>query len=211
MEPCLLDTVRAALGRLEAAGLAVVEPIALGFDPARLWRAWMTWRHWLVRDRIGVHLAADPGNRARIKPEALWEHDQGASLTASDVMQASAERTRFHEAMLALFDRVDVVASSATQAWPFPVEWRWPRAIAGRPMDTYHRWMETVVPATFAGLPAISVPAGFSTAGLPAGLQLMGPPRGDLAVLRLAAAYETVAVDILAVRPALAADAPSGA
>ena len=207
MEPGLLDTVRSALGRLEAAGLAVVEPIALGFDPARLWRAWMTWRHWLVRDRIGVHLAADPANRARIKPEALWEHDQGESLSASDVMRASAERTRFHEAMLAMFEHVDFVASSTTQAWPFPVEWRWPLTVAGRSMDTYHRWMETVVPATFAGLPAISVPAGFSAAGLPAGLQLMGPARSDLEVLALAAAYEQVAGDILAVRPRLAIDA----
>ena len=209
MEPGLLDTVRSSLGRLEAAGLAVVEPVALGFDPARLWRAWMTWRHWLVRDRIGVHLAADPKNRERIKPEALWEHDQGASLTASDVMRASAERTRFFEAMLALFDRVDVLASSTTQTWPFPVGWRWPQSIAGRPMDTYHRWMETVVPATFAGLPAVSVPAGFSAEGWPAGLQLIGPPRADLAVLRVAAAYETVAGDILAVRPRLDGDTPA--
>jgi amidase len=204
MEPGLLDTVRGALARLERAGVAVVQPIGLGFDPARLWDAWTTWRHWLVRDRIGVHLAADPANRARIKPEALWEHDRGEGLTASDVMHASAERTRFFEAMLALFARVDVLASSTTQTWPFPVDRRWPETVAGRPMDTYHRWMETVVPATFAGLPAISVPAGFSPEGLPCGLQLVGRPRDDLGVLRLAQAYEEAAGDVLAVRPALA-------
>jgi amidase len=203
MDPGLLATVRAALGRLETAGLAVVEPIAMGFDPDRLWRAWMMWRHWLVRDRIGVHLAADPANRARIKPEALWEHDQGESLTASDVMDASAERTRFHEAMLALFDRVDMVASSTTQVWPFPVEWRWPQAIAaGRWTPTTAGWKRSCPRPSPACRRSACRPA-FRHTGLPAGLQLVGPPRGDLAVLRVAAAYEKLAADILAVRPPL--------
>jgi amidase len=57
-------------------------------------------------------------------------------------------------------------------------------------MDTYHRWMEVVIGPTVAGLPAISVPAGFDARGLPMGLQLIGPPQGDLAVLQLARAYE---------------------
>lgn len=48
-----------------------------------------------------------------------------------------------------------------TQVWPFPVGERWPKAIAGRAMDTYHRSMEVTIYATFAGLRAISLPAGF--------------------------------------------------
>jgi amidase len=69
-------------------------------------------------------------------------------------------------------------------------------------MDTYHRWMEVVIYATFAGLPCISLPAGFGPSGLPMGLQIIGPPRGDMAVLRLAHAYEQAAQDILARQPA---------
>jgi amidase len=68
-------------------------------------------------------------------------------------------------------------------------------------MDTYHRWMEVVIYATFAGLPCISVPAGFGAAGLPMGLQLIGRPQGDAALLRLAHAYERAAEDVLATRP----------
>jgi amidase len=68
-------------------------------------------------------------------------------------------------------------------------------------MDTYHRWMEVVTYATFAGLPCISVPAGFGAAGLPMGLQLIGRPQGDAALLRLARAYELAAQDVLTVRP----------
>jgi len=55
--------------------------------------------------------------------------------------------------------------------------------------------------ATFAGLPCISVPVGFGPAGLPMGLQIIGRPRADGAVLRLAHAYEQVAQDVLQVRP----------
>ena len=70
-------------------------------------------------------------------------------------------------------------------------------------MDTYHRWMECTLYATFAGLPAISLPAGFHANGRwPAGLQLIGRPLGDAALLRVAAAYETASAELLARRPA---------
>ena len=68
-------------------------------------------------------------------------------------------------------------------------------------MDTYHRWMEVVIYATFAGLPCISVPAGFNAQGLPMGLQLIGRPQGDEALLRLAWQYEQAAQDVVGVRP----------
>jgi amidase len=66
--------------------------------------------------------------------------------------------------------------------------------------------MEVVIYATFAGLPCISVPAGFSAAGLPMGLQLIGRPQGDLALLQLAQAYEQAAQAVLRVAP----PAPTG-
>ena len=57
-------------------------------------------------------------------------------------------------------------------------------------MDSYHRWMQVSAFATLGGCPAVSVPVGFDAKGRPMGMQLIGPPRGDLAVLRAAAAYE---------------------
>lgn len=199
MESGVLDTCEQALQRLAGTG-AVVEPLSLGFAPERIWDAWMTLRWWLNRDRIAPYLT-QPANRARIKPEALWEHDNGVTLTASDVMAASVERTAFYQHVLRLFERVDFLALPSAQVWPFPVEERWPKTVAGRAMDTYHRWMEVVVIATFTGLPAVSVPAGFSATGLPMGLQLVGKPRSDLDLLRLARTYETAAADVIAVRP----------
>ncbi|WP_341914941.1 amidase family protein [Polaromonas sp. YR568] len=78
---------------------------------------------------------------------------------------------------------------------------RWPRQINGHSMDTCHRWMEAVIYAPFAGLPCISVPAGFGPQGLPMGLQLIGKLHGDRTVLQLAQAYEGVAQDILQITP----------
>jgi amidase len=199
-EDGILDVCAEGLARLASIGCAV-EPMALGFAPERIWDAWLVWRWFIVNARIGTFLNQKPDNRAHIKPEALWEYDQGAHLTGPQVMAASIERSAFYQHVLKLFDRVDFLALPTTQVWPFPVEERWPKEIAGRAMDTYHRWMEVVVIATYAGLPCISVPVGFNAAGLPMGMQLIGKPRGDLALLRLAAAYETAAADVLARRP----------
>jgi amidase len=88
------------------------------------------------------------------------------------------------------FERYDFLVLPSAQVWPFDAEWNWPKTINGRAMDTYHRWMEVVIYATLGCLPAISVPVGFGAAGLPMGMQLMGRPQADLAVLRLAHAYE---------------------
>lgn len=201
MAPGLLPVCEQALARLADAG-AAVEPLALGFSTEALWQAWLVWRRALVGPRVAALLAL-PDSAAQIKTEALWEHRQAMGLGFMDFMAASELRTAFYQHLLGLFERFDVLALPATQVWPFPVEQRWPREIAGRTMDTYHRWMEVTIYATFAGLPAISVPAGFHANGRwPAGLQLIGKPQGDAALLRLAAGYESVSAELLARRPA---------
>lgn len=201
MEAGVLDVCEQALRRLADVGCAVGAIARPGFAPEQVWQTWLVWRRWLVAARLAPHLA-NPANRALIKPEALWEHDQAAELTGAQTLAASAQRSAFYQQMLALFEQHDFLALPSAQVWPFDAEQRWPAQIAGRPMDTYHRWMEVVIYATLAGLPCISVPAGFSAAGLPMGLQLIGRPRGDLALLQLARAYETAAQDVLSVRPA---------
>lgn len=192
MESGIVELCGRALARIEEVGGAV-EPTALGFDPERLWQTWLAWRRWSVAARIAPHLA-NPENRARIKPEALWEYDQGQGLTGMQTVHACAERTAFHSHMVKLFERYDALALPTAQVWPFPAEWRWPQSIMGRPMDTYHRWMEVVIYATLAGLPCIAMPAGFGANGLPMGVQLIGRPHGDLPVLQLARAFERIGV-----------------
>jgi amidase len=199
MEPGVLESCEQGLQRLRNLGCAV-EPLTPAFAPEEVWQAWLVWRRWLVAARIAPYLAK-PENRALIKPEALWECDQAVDLSGAQVLTASAQRSAFYQQMLAHFERCDVLALPSAQVWPFDAAQRWPTQIAGREMDTYHRWMEVTIYATFAGLPSISVPVGFSATGLPMGMQLIGRPRGDLAVLQLAHAYEQAAQDVLSVRP----------
>lgn len=200
MDASLLPVCEQALGRLAAEG-AQVEPIALGFSTEALWEAWLVWRRALVGPKVEALLSL-PGARAQIKPEALWEHRQALGLHFMEFMAASEVRTAFYQHLLRLFKRFDVLALPATQVWPFAIDQRWPREIAGRTMDTYHRWMEVTLYATFAGLPAISVPAGFHPNGRwPAGLQLIGRPQGDGALLRVAAGCEAASGALLARRP----------
>ena len=189
MEAGILSLAERALAALAAAGCAV-EPTTLGFDEERLWRCWLVWRHALMGGRH-QRTYADAIARKLLKPEMIFEIEGGLKLSAADFYEASATRTALRAAMLRLLETYDALALPSAQVFPFPRDWRWPREIAGRAMDTYHRWMEVVTPGTLSGCPVICVPAGFG--GTPArasGLQLIGRPGGERELLRLARAFE---------------------
>jgi amidase len=173
----------------------------LGTPPEPVWQAWLVWRRALVATRIAPFLKADPANRARIKPEALWEHDQAQRLGGNDLLEASTVRTMFYQHLLTLFERHDYLVLPTAQVWPFDAEEHWPSQIRGVAMDTYHRWMEVTIYATFAGLPCVAIPAGFGPQGLPMGLQIIGRPHDDRGVLRLARLWEQGAAELLTRRP----------
>jgi len=199
IEDGILEVCQSALQSFSGMGCTVDEA-RLGMPPEQIWQAWLVWRQALVAPRIAPFLI-NPANRALIKAEALWEHDQSLNLTGSQLMAASASRTRFYQSMLSLLETFDVLAIPVAQVWPFDVTMRWPQSVAGQSMDTYHRWMEVVIYATFAGLPSISVPAGFGANGLPMGLALIGKPQGEMDLLKLAHAYELANQEMLNQRP----------
>ncbi len=187
MEPGIMDLCEAALRQLEAMG-AVVEPLPPPFPAEKLWSAWVTLRAMLNAGGKRA-LAEDPAKRAQTKPETIWEIEQGLGLSAQAVYEASAIRSRWHAHTARMFQRFDAVVLPSAQVWPFPAEWRWPQAINGHAMDTYHRWMEVVVPASLIGLPALSVPVGFGPQGLPMGIQIIGRSGNDAGVLAIGQAW----------------------
>ena len=199
MEAGVLEVCQDALKVLETTGCSV-DTTHLGMQPEEIWDAWLVWRKALAGASTGAY--AHLSNwREKVKPEAQWEYDQSLDLTGTQLMKASAARTRYYQSMIDLFESFDVLAIPAAQVWPFDIKERWPQNIAGRSMDTYHRWMEVVIYPTFAGLPAISVPAGFNAQGLPMGLQLIGKPKGDFELLQVAHAYEMATQDLIQKRP----------
>ena len=186
-EPGILDLCEIALRQMEAMG-AIVTPIPPPFPAEHLWRAWITLRAMLNANSFRA-LYDDPAKRAQLKPETLWEIEQGLTLSAQAVYDASVIRSRWYAHAARLFQTFDALALPTAQVWPFPVEQRWPQTIAGRQMDTYHRWMEVVIPISLAGLPALSLPVGFGANGLPMGMQLAGPVGTDSAVLAMGQAW----------------------
>jgi amidase len=169
----------------------------LGFLPERIWDAWLVWRKALVGARLAPFTAMKDG-RANMKPEALGEYDASLTLTGSEFTAASTVRSSFYQALLKTLESYDAIALPTAQVWPFDIDIRYPTAIktanSTRSMDTYHRWMEATIYATFAGLPCISVPVGFGASGagkgLAMGMQLIGRPQGDAQLLRLAKLFE---------------------
>ncbi|NVK60903.1 MAG: amidase [Rhodobacteraceae bacterium] len=186
-EPGILETCEAALAVFEELG-ATVEPLAPPFPADKLWSSWTTLRAGLNAGAKRA-FATDPDKRPLTKPESLWEIDQGMTLSAEAFYEASKLRSAWYKRAARTFERFDALALPSAQVWPFPVDWRWPQDIAGRKMDTYHRWMEVVVPVSLAGLPCLGLPAGFSASGLPMGMQLFGPTGSDAAILAMGDAY----------------------
>jgi amidase len=133
---------------------------------------------------------ADPVKRRELKPEALWEIERCMKLPASDVSAASSVRGAWYQVVRQLFERYDYLLLPSGQVFPFNVETPWPKEIAGRKMDTYHRWMEVMIPVTMSGCPAMGVPVGFNARGLPMGLQIVGPMRAEQSVMQMAHAYD---------------------
>jgi amidase len=187
MEPGIIATCETALLQLEALG-AIVEPIPPPFPAEKLWQSWTTLRAMLNAGGKRA-LAEDPAKRALTKPETLWEISQGLTLSAQAVYDASVIRSRWHAHAARLFQTYDALILPSAQVWPFPTDWRWPETINGHPMDTYHRWMEVVVPASLIGLPALSVPVGFSPEGLPMGMQIIGRSGDDAGILSIGQAW----------------------
>lgn len=187
VEEGILPLCETALGVFEDAGTQV-EPMAAPFSAEALWHSWTTLRSWSIAREL-VAIMEDPEKAAKLKPEAVWETERGLKLSAMDVHRASEIRSDWYRRAHSLFETYDALILPSAQVWPFPIDWHWPKAIAGQHMDTYHRWMELVIPASLIGLPAVVVPAGFGENGLPMGLQIIGRDGDDKGVLELAEAY----------------------
>lgn len=137
------------------------------------------------------------GHPGQVKEEVRWNVERGLALTSVDLMEVAVARGRLDREIGRFFgagagdDRgVDVLLAPTTQLVPFPAGWTWPREVAGAPMQSYIEWMRSVTLISATGCPAISVPGGFTAAGLPVGLQFVGAPGRDVDLLRVARAYD---------------------
>ncbi len=187
-EAGILSLCEDALKNLSLLGLEV-ESAKLGFSPARMWESWGVWRQLLLGGSLSIHYD-DPVRRAHLKPEVCWEIEQSRTTSAAALYRASIARSDLYRAVLDLFENFDFLVLPSAQVFPFDIATHWPARIAGRAMDTYHRWMEVTVLPTLTGCPALNIPIGFNPEGLPMGMQIIGKPDADWQVLQLGHAWE---------------------
>ncbi|MCH9671298.1 MAG: amidase [Gammaproteobacteria bacterium] len=135
------------------------------------------------RDRYANH-------KSQLKDTIIWNVEQGLALTGPDVARAEAQCTTLFERTVSFFEDVEFLLCPTTQVLPFSHELDWIREINGVPMKTYIDWMGLCYAITVTGCPAISVPVGFSSGGLPVGMQIVARPKADFSALQLAHAVE---------------------
>lgn len=188
-EAGVLELCRGALTTFEQLG-CVVEDAAPEFPVEQLFASLQVLRAWQLGHLL-IDLYKDPAKRGQLSAEAHFEVETYLRLSAADVAVAGGVRSAWYQAVRRFFATYDYFALPSAQVFPFDAKTNYPKEIAGRPtIDAYYRWMEAMVPVTMAGCPAVNVPAGFTDAGLPMGIQIMGPNHAEQACLELAHAYD---------------------
>ena len=129
-------------------------------------------------------------HRELVKDTILWEVDQGEKLTGADVMRAEMKRTEIYHRMRHFFDNCDFFVLPVSQVLPFDVREHYPTEIEGVKMETYIDWMKSCYYISLTACPAISVPCGFTSDGLPVGIQIVGRHRDDFGLLQMAHSFE---------------------
>jgi amidase len=134
--------------------------------------------------------------RDLLKPEVIWNIEEGLKLTVEQLERAEAQRVAMTARTLEFFGTYDLLLTPATIVAPFPVENRYVAECAGKKFDNYVEWLGIVYAITLVCCPALSLPCGFTASGLPVGLQMVAPPRGEARLLAGARLLE----DVLGVR-----------
>ncbi len=149
----------------------------------------------IVRLTRGVAMVARHGERVAkhrgVLQAGLVENtDVGLGLTSSDVARGELMRTALWHRVRAFLSTRDLWITPTAAVPPFPVDQPHAMEIGGKPVGTSMQRSYLTYAFSVLGLPAISIPCGFTRAGLPVGLQLVGRRRQDATVLRAAGAFE---------------------
>jgi amidase len=128
--------------------------------------------------------------RDQLKDTVVWNIEEGRKLTGPQIGRAEVKRTELYHRMREFMEQYAFLAAPVAQVPPFDVDQPWVTQIDGEKLATYLDWMKSCTIISATGLPAISVPCGFTPEGLPVGLQIVGRHRDEVGVLQLAYAFQ---------------------
>ena len=131
-------------------------------------------------------------HREQLKPDVIWNVEQGLALTPERLGWAQRARGAIAGRMLALFERAELLLCPTACVEPFDVLTRWVREVEGERFDNYVEWLRITSAITLSACPVLALPCALSRGGLPVGMQLVAPPRGEWQLLSAAAALEQV-------------------
>ena len=177
----VLDAARPVFADL---GCAVDEATPDFQDADEVFRVWRAWYFDLA---LGELL---PEHRDKMKDTVIWNIEEGAKLSGPQIGRAEKKRTLLYHRVREFMERYEFLVLPVSQVPPFDVRQPYVTEINGVAMETYLDWMRSCYYVSVTGLPAISVPAGFTPEGLPVGVQIVGRHQDELGVLRLAYAFE---------------------
>jgi amidase len=197
VDPRVTGVIDAQRAAFQALGCEIDdgEPDFEGADEAfKAWRAW------------GIELARGAlleRHRAEIKQTVIDEIERGRALSGPELGRAEVLRSQLYQRVREFMTTREFMVLPVSQVPPFPIEQRYVTEINGVAMPSYIDWMKSCYYISITGLPAISVPCGFTAEGLPVGVQIVGRHHDDLGVLQLAHAFEQ-ATGCWRKRPAIA-------
>ena len=184
VDPAIRRSLRQRVAALEALGVRC-EPLALDLADA---------------DRVFDILRAESfyagyADTLRDAPHTLAPHvraniEMAGAMTLADRAWAHLAQTRIARRFATAFERFDLIVAPTSPVTPFPWTTLYAETVDGQAMRNYYHWLALTYIPTLATNPALALPCGVDEAGMPFGLQLIGPLRGDARLLAMAAALE---------------------
>ena len=182
----VVRAVRKAMNRLSDAGLAFEQPVLDLRDADSCFRTLRAFQFAaLRRDALRHH-------RDKLKPEVVWNIEEGLKLDALQIALAEVERARLRETLLTLLDVHGFLIAPTAPVEPFPVTERYVSGIDGVEQKTYLDWLALGYAITVCGCPAISIPCGVTENGLPVAIQIVSRPYRERELLQFAGWCEDV-------------------
>jgi len=153
-------------------------------DADNIFKVFRAWRFAMkYGSMMGQH-------RDKMKETVCWNVEQGLKLTGIQLADAARQRSILLGRVPQFFEKYEFLVMPVSQVPPFDVEQPYVEEIDGVRMDTYIDWMQSCYFITVTGLPAISLPYGFTAEGLPVGIQIVGRHHDEWGVLQLAHALQ---------------------